>query len=245
MSDHEPLEDLVAPWVLGALAPDEAETMAAHVQACASCRTTAERLRRVVGALPLSVEEMRPPARLRERVLAAAASPGATPSVAVRRSPAGVQERRRLVMPWGRRVPAYAAAAAVALALALGAVAGELVGRGPIEAPAQVARYTLAGQQDMAGARASVIDLKSDGVALVDFSGLPALAPGKVYEVWLITPGGRADPAAVFVPDADGGKVVVVSRPLGGYSEMAITTEAGPDGTQAPTQQPQLSGKLA
>ena len=75
-----------------------------------------------------------------------------------------------------------------------------------------------------------VIDLRSDGVALVDFSGLPAVQPGRVYEVWLITPTGRADAAAVFVPDSDGGKIVLVDRSLAGYSQMAITNEQGPDG---------------
>jgi hypothetical protein len=89
-----------------------------------------------------------------------------------------------------------------------------------------------------------VIELRNDGLALVDFSGLPALESGKVYELWLITPGGRPDAAAVFVPDSNGGKVVLVSRSLAGYALMAVTTERGPDGETAPTQQPQLYGNL-
>src|SRR4029077_7935207 len=132
-------------------------------------------------------------------------------------------------------LPAYAAAAAVIIALVAGAVAGELAGRQPAP-PRQGARCTWSGHQSLAGAKATVIDLKTDGLALVDFSGLPALEQGRVYEVWLITSGGRADPAGVFVPDTNGSKVVLVSRALQGYAQMAITDEAGPDGTQAPTQ---------
>jgi len=97
----------------------------------------------------------------------------------------------------------------------------------------------------MAGAHGMVIDLKTDGVALVDFHGRPQLDKGKVYELWLITPGGHPDSAAVFVPDSNGGKVVLVNLPLKGYAQMAVTAEDGPDGATAPTQAPQLSGTLA
>ncbi|HKW58674.1 MAG TPA: zf-HC2 domain-containing protein, partial [Candidatus Dormibacteraeota bacterium] len=74
MSDHEELESSVAAWVLGALDASEAETMRAHVEGCATCREVADRLRRVVGALPLAADEVAPPARLRSRILAAASA---------------------------------------------------------------------------------------------------------------------------------------------------------------------------
>jgi anti-sigma-K factor RskA len=141
-------------------------------------------------------------------------------------------------------MPAYAAAAVAVIALLVGLVAGDLIGRGTTPS-ATVARAELIGHEGLAGARASVIDLKSDGVALVDFSGLPQVDPGHVYEIWLITPGGRADPAGVFVPDPNGSKFVLVNKPLTGYKVMAVTSEVGPAGTQAPTQQPQLYGNLA
>jgi Anti-sigma-K factor rskA len=102
----------------------------------------------------------------------------------------------------------------------------------------------VVGHQELAGAKATVIDLKSDGVALVDLTGLPPVQSGKVYENWLITAGGRADPAAVFVPDSNGSKVVLVNQSLSGYSLKAITREAGPYGTKQPTEQPQMSGSL-
>src|SRR5712692_2596249 len=105
-------------------------------------------------------------------------------------------------------------------------------------------RFRRAGHGALAAAHGTVIDLKNDGVTLVDFSGLPALDKGKVYEVWLITPGGHPDSAAVFVPDSNGSKVVLVNMPLKGYSQMAVTAEDGPDGSAAPTQQPQLYGPL-
>ena len=249
MSEHEELESAVAAWVLGALEADEADVVRTHIDACPICRETALRLGRTVGALPLDVEEVSPPARLRERILAAAATaPGSAVAPARPRTP--TKEHRLTATPKtpsGRSrgvMPAYALAATVVLALVVGLVAGDVIGRGA-PAPAAVVRSALVGHQGLAGARASVIDLKGDGVALVDFSGLPQLDSGRVYEVWLITAGGRADPAGVFVPDSNGSKFVLVSRSLAGYTVMAVTREVGPGGTLAPTQQPELYGNLA
>ena len=247
MSDHEELESNVAAWVLGALDREEADAVQAHVEGCAACRETAVRLQRAVTALPLVVEEVAAPARLRARVLAAAAtSSGSTVASRRVRQKVAPPARSRVVAPLFDRLPVYAAAAAVVVALVVGLVAGEVAGRsGQTTPPSQVARFTLSGHDSLAAAQATVIDLKGDGLALVDFSGLPALDQGRVYEVWLITSGGRADPVAVFVPDSNGSKVVLVNRALQGYTLMAITNEAGPDGTQAPTQKPQLYGSVA
>jgi anti-sigma-K factor RskA len=247
MSDHEELESLVAAWVLGAVEADETNAVRTHIEGCAICREATSRLGRAVGMMPLDVEEVEPPARLRERILAsAAASRGG--AVAPVRLPARAKDRRpaaKPVVPSRSRgwVPGYAAAALVVLALAVGLVAGDLVGREAPPAPVAV-RSTLVGHDAMAGAKASVIDLRSDDVALVDFTDLPSLETGKVYEVWLITASGHADPAGVFVPDVSGSKVVLVAKALTGYTVMAVTTEAGPAGTLQPTQQPQLYGNL-
>ena len=248
MSEHEELESSVAAWVLGALDGDEADEIRIHAEGCASCRELEGRLRRAVAALPLEVDEVAPPARLRERVLsAAAASRGQSSAVPRPRAKALERPRRE---PQGSfrtgRVPVFALAATVLLALLVGLVAGDLVGRSTAPPRAsQVARFSMVGHGDLAGARAMVIELRKDELALVDFSGLPPLATGKVYEVWLITSDGRPDAAGVFVPDSNGSKVVLVSQSLAGYSQIAITTEEGPDGTTAPTQQPQLYGNLA
>jgi anti-sigma-K factor RskA len=248
MSDHDELEASVAAWVLGAMAAQEADAMRRHVEGCASCQAAAARVRRAALALPLAVEEVAPPARLRERVLTAALGTKG-PSAPVHsigpepRLPSRVTPRPR--SPRGR-LPFYAVAATVLLALLVGVVAGDVLGRGAVRPPTNdVARFAIVGQGELAGAKASVIDLKSDGVALVDFKGLPPIQSGKVYEVWLITASGRADPAAVFVPDSNGSKVVLVSQSLSGYSQMAITREVGPAGSKAPSEQPQMSGNLA
>src|SRR3989454_10432290 len=116
MSDHEEMESSVAAWVLGALDADEAEMVRSHAEGCSTCREVAARLRRVVGALPLVVDEVGPPARLRERVLAAAVasreSPALPPAARAAR-PRPKAPRPTLLAGVGRRMPAYAAAGAL------------------------------------------------------------------------------------------------------------------------------------
>ena len=249
MSDHEELESSVAAWVLGAFDPEEAEAIRAHVEACPICREVADRLRRVVGALPLSVEEAVPPPRLRERVLAAAAAssrPSGAPVAVLKSRPQPGAPRKWPLVQFGRRIPIYGVAAVAVVALLAGFLLGQVALHGPQPTPqGQVARFTMAGHQDMSGAQASVIDLKTDGLALVDFRGLPQPGAGRVYEVWLIPKGGNPEAVAVFVPDSNGGKVVLVNQSLAGYAVMAVTNEPAPDGSRAPTQQPQLYGNVA
>jgi anti-sigma factor RsiW len=160
MSDHEELESNVAAWVLGALDPEEAAVVQAHVEGCASCRETAARLQRAVTALPLVVEEVAPPSRLRERVLAAAAAASSASAGAPSRVRKTVTApaRSRVFAPLFDRVPVYAVAAAVVVALVAGLVAGDLAGRGgQAIPPSQVARFTLSGHESLTGAKATVI----------------------------------------------------------------------------------------
>jgi anti-sigma-K factor RskA len=187
----------------------------------------------VFDALALGVEPVAPPARLRARILAAAAQPS---------DDARVVELRPPGRPGGLRVPLGAVAAALVVALLGGLVIGRVTAPPP---PPAVTHFTLAGHGPMQGSTATVTDLKQDGIALVSFSGLPPAPEGKVYELWLITPGNRADPAGIFLPDANGQRLLVVEKPLAGYKVMAVTVEAGPSGVASPTQVPDLLGTVA
>ena len=234
--------------MLGALEPEEAAAIGSHVEACPICREVASRLRRVVGALPLAVEGVAPPARLRGGVLAAAAASrerAVAPATARIARPRAALPRVSILAAVGRRMPIYALAAVALVALLIGVLVGQIAFRGAQPAPSsQVARFTLVGHDGMSGAQAAVVDLKTDGVALVDFRGLPPAGANRVYELWLIPARGNPVPAAVFVPDSNGAKVVLVNRSLSGYTTMAVTNEPGPDGSHAPTQPPQLYGSV-
>lgn len=243
--EHDEIESAVAPFVLGALEPDEAEMVRVHLEGCESCRALAVRLGRAVDAMPLAVGQATPPARLRQRILEAAA---------VSRAPSSPREPARtkvLEMPRGRtkRVPSLAgfgrmAAAAAIVAFALGAGLGLGLGRtlAPGQAPESVAQYSMTGSGAMTGSAGHVYELRQEGLTLVQFTGLPQPAQGKLYELWLIPASGQPVPAGVFTPDPEGGHVALVPRTLHGLKALAVTEEAAPSGASAPTQQPQLLG---
>ncbi len=115
MSEHEEMENAIAAWVLGAADPKEAGRVSKHLEGCASCRAIAARLRSVTDALPLAIVEVEPHPRLRQRILAAAASGQtatgvARPEIKDLRIP---RRRQRIAVQLFGRVPVTAAAAAV------------------------------------------------------------------------------------------------------------------------------------
>lgn len=238
---HDRIEEDVAAWALGA-ADDGAESgrLAAHVASCPSCRELNARVRRAVGALPLAAEEVTPPSRLRSRILAEASrTPQEGREAAGRVVPLVAPARRRgfTVPHWGWQ---QAAVAAMVVALA-GLGTWNLSLTQQLRTPAPVC--TIRGTGEMAGVTGCVRYLPRENVTLVDLNGMPDAPPGKVYEMWLIPPGGSPRPAGVFVP-AGGSQTVVLGRSLSGVHTLAVTLESGPSGSPVPTSQPQVTGTL-
>ena len=248
IADHHDMEELVAAYVLGALGPEEAHRVRAHLAGCSSCRELARRLGLSAAALPLAVETVPAPPELRNRVLAAVQGIPQTATV----RPVGERPARQGAVRAWRWRPAWkgpAVAAAAVIAFALGGGLGLGVGRAafgtPAAPPAAVAQYTISGSGAMAGSGGRVFDLRREQVTLIQFSGLPTLRTGRVYELWLIDRQGHPQPGAVFAPEPDGSKLLLLGRNLDGLSALAVTDEAGPGGGAAPTKQPELLGKLA
>jgi len=247
IADHDEIQDSLAAFLLGTSDAEEAEAVRAHLDGCAICQALAQRLQLSIDAVPLAVELVPPPARLGERILAAAAvSRQSTRSRPLRAPVPRLRRPSGRSRPWATRLRATIAAAAV-VAFALGAGLGLGLGRsiGPAQQPAvAVGQYSLSGTGAMAGAQGRVFELRQEGLTLVQFSGLPQPDQGKVYELWLIPKDGQPSPAGVFAPDSQGGHVVVLPRNLAGLKALAVTAEKAPDGVAAPTQQPELIGSL-
>jgi len=245
--DHEEIEDLLAAFALDATDPEESELVRAHLEGCSTCTNTVERLRRAVGAVPLAAETVPPPQRLRQQILAAAAaSRQSDVARPLRARVLRLRPPRSRLWPAGAGLRSAAAAAAI-VAFALGAGLGLGIGRSiaPQPAPASgVTQYSLNGSGAMSGAQGRVFELKQQGLTLVEFNNLPELEAGKVYELWLIPSQGQPAPAGVFRPDPGGSHVVVLARNLQGLTALAVTAEVGPNGTSAPSQQPELLGKV-
>ena len=246
MTDHSELENSVAAFVLGAADANESEDVRVHLAGCDECRLLAARLQRATDSLSLAIEIVEPPVRLKSRILDAAVASARTPT----QSPAGARiirlprERARRWAFGSRMAAGFPKAAVAALALAvlgLGSWNVYLTTQLSRE-QGQVASGTLTGRGEMTSVQATVLDFKAHSLAVVSFSKLPAVPAGKVYELWLIPASGAADGVAVFQPDIDGSKTVVVSRDLSRYKLIAVTVENGPSGVPAPTQQPNITG---
>lgn len=244
--DHEEIEELLGAYALGALDSEERALVREHLEGCETCTATLRRLEQARNALPLAVDPVEPPSRLREQILTATTSvaPASRRTVAAPR-PIRLPSRRPPSWPALRGVSTAVAAAAV-IAFALGAGLGLGIGRSitPTPPASTVAQYSLTGTGSMAGAQGLVFELKQQALTLVEFNNLPDLETGKVYELWLIPAHGQPVSAGVFKPDPGGNHVVVLARSLEGVAVMAVTKEAGPNGTSAPTQQPELAGKV-
>ena len=65
-----PYEDDIPAFALGALDPEEAQQVSAHLAVCPFCRKQAADYEAVVGLLCCSIAPQEPPAHLRCRILA-------------------------------------------------------------------------------------------------------------------------------------------------------------------------------
>jgi anti-sigma-K factor RskA len=248
-AEHEELESSVAAYVLGSLDTQERDRMRIHLEGCATCRELTARLEPGVSALALEPEPFKPPSRLEDRLIAAATAVGGTaapPPQRARRFVLSGSPRVRFPSPGLR---AGLAAAAVVL-LAVGAATGVGLDRagvlrqGAQPSTPEVKRYQLQGSGSMAGVQARAVSIERDSVTLVDFKDMPAPERGRVYQLWLITSDGKAESAGVFAPESDGSKVVLVDRDLHGIKALAVTSEPGPNGSQTPSQAPQIEGRI-
>jgi len=230
MTEHV-LDDLEA-YALGALTRTDAERVASHLAVCDSCRGEAMSLGEIVGVLPESVPLREPSPALRERVLAAARG-----EVPARRSrPAWSVGHIR---PWPI-ITAVLAAAVIVLGAAnvdanrqLRAVTAERDASGTtIEAIREGARtWYMAGKESFSGSGGTLYDPHADGKQpFVLFHDLPAIPPGKVLTIWLVSAGSAWARAANFVPDGRDVQVVPISLEVAGFDRCAVTMEDAPWG---------------
>lgn len=239
MAETPDVHELSGAYALHALDQHEAARFDRHLAGCAACREEVRTLRDAAADLG-AAEPRQPPPALRRRVLAAAARTeqlGPAPRGAERpgQSPAGTADPARL-----RRATAWAAGAAVAAVLVVVAVLG-LVVPGEPDQPAPAAAVVevfdapdaqTATVRTDNGGRLRVATSASRDEMAVDTAGLPALDPGRVYQLWSVSEEGTEsaavldDPgegAAMALPDR-GVHVIVTVEPAGGSQQP--TTEA-------------------
>lgn len=230
-------EDLLGAYVLDALPEDETRRMDEHLKSCTEHAAAAAELSKTQALLALTVDEGQPSPELRRRIMQAVeAGPVADrpPSPPV---PGAVRIRRVRHLPRLTLRPIHGAiAAALALSLGLGGVIGYLLSQA-----GQPITYNFQGAPSSApGATARLVYFKDRKQAVLTANGLPRLAAGHVYEIWLIKGGVPVDEG--IGTGSDGTVGLQLSADLSQFDDLAITIEPGEQ--QLPTTTPILIGHL-
>ena len=224
---HEAVHDLIAPYVLGAVPPDEERDIRDHIMSCEDCMREAESFSMVTASLPLAAESAPLPAGFVDRVVASVQEARPAPSTTER-------------SPWYRRWTGLQVALTsglLVIALTLGAF---LVNENrSLEQRQKVVAALLRHERDgldlqgSAGAVAKVVPTDSGSMFVA--SGLQEAPADHTYQLWLIKNG---TPVSAGTFTIKGGLAVLESNlHLDGYEQAAVTVEPA-GGSQQPTTQP-------
>jgi len=219
MSAHLELRDLLGPYVIGALGPEEKRQVEEHLGGCSSCKVEVRDLRLAHERLTeLANTEQTPPQDLKSRVL------GGPPRLETHRAP-------------------LAAAAAILCALA---VLGVLYSTG-LFAPDEVAAANLEATAlaPRAGGELRVHEEDPNAQAELEVWGLPRPGPNQYYELWFGEEGGRVS-AGTFTVDEGGQETLYMTVPedASGYGQVGITLEEFPEEPRISAAKPVLTGEL-
>jgi anti-sigma-K factor RskA len=219
-----PHRDDAGPWVLHALADEDARAFAEHLRGCDECRREVAELQVVADALPMAAPQVSPPPELKGRIMDV-----------VRSEAERAPRARRRLWPTLRLRPLPAVGLACAI-LAVGIAGGVLVSSG-----GGGGAQTF---QAQAPRGADVTVRVEDGRASLDVRGMPAPPPGRGYHVWLARGNGRPRPThALWVP-RQGRATVDVPERVGDADTVMVTAEPM-GGSDAPTSAPVVRASIA
>lgn len=221
------IHDLVGPYAIGALDPDELRQFEAHLGGCERCRAELRGLSATVEALAETSDDVLPgpspdlAARIAAELRGTAQEP---------RPVASLDEARRRRRPVAR-VLAIAAAVLIVAAVGVGTL---LQGLGPHGSTiSDFERIRAAGDREdlVLGLGDATVwishavgGVEADGIA-IDGS-LPALDPNQTYQVWVVPADGTAPvPGPVLRPTPDGAYASSWITPLDGAAAVAVSVE--------------------
>jgi anti-sigma-K factor RskA len=236
--DEAQADDLLAAYALDALPEAEARRVEEHLRSCAEHRAVAAELRQTGSLLSLTTDELEPSPELRRRIVEAVKASPEQPAAVHHGAP------RPSVVPLPRRFRSWLpkpARLAVAAAMAIGLGISALIGYQFGQIAGQPLAYTFQGDASAApGAEARLVYFKDRKEAVLAASGLPKLASGQVYEMWLIKNGVPVDKG--ISASASGDLGAKLSGDLLQFQQFAITIEPGEQ--PLPTTKPILIGSL-
>ena len=233
---HAQAQDLLEGYALWSLDDADRAAVERHLTGCDVCRARARELEEVAHAIPESIVERAPTARLRDQVLAAAR--------------ADTRPRARRVVPALFR-PLWVASAAV---LVIAVVSGGVAINTQLELQRVAAdrdRYLaivdkvseagrwwyMEGIASFGGSGGTLIDPRRDGTAFVLFHDLKPAPAGTRYTIWMIRPDSSWVRAVKFVPSGETLQRVDVPLVVSDFAQCAVTVETrdsgAPQGTLA------------
>ena len=219
MSEHPEVRDLLGPYVMGALDPEDEREVEEHLEECAACREEVRDLRLAHERLAdLANATEPPPQELKSRVLT------------------GMPRRET------RRVPLVAAAAVLCVLAVLG-----LLYSSGFFGPDEVASATLE-PTDLAPGAGGELQVREDNPnaqAELEVWGLPRPGPNEYYELWFGEEGGRVS-AGTFTVGVQGRETLYMSVPqeASGYQQVGITLEKFPREPRMSSAKVVLGGEL-
>ena len=238
------LHALAGVYALDALEPGaERDRFDRHLNRCPSCVGEVRGFREVATALAFAAAT-EPPPGLRERVMAAVASTRQVPpEVRAEARP----RRSRSRAPWVPWLSGVVAAASVVVAVLFGLAQAHTQDQlnqvraenKAISLLLSSPQVTLLSQATTKGGVATVVLSAARHQLAVVTSGLPALPPGRVYQLWLI--GTAKTTSAGLLPAAEAGQTApVLATGVVKGDTLGLTIEPAP-GSAQPTTQPILA----
>jgi hypothetical protein len=234
VNGHE-IHALSGAYAVDALDTVEKAEFEEHLAACAACQAEVAGLREATALLAETTPTEPPPA-LRDRVLAQISTVRPLPPEAPSSTVTPLRPRRR---PW-----MLVAAAAAVLAVAGG---GTVVWQQVTDSGQQQTQLSAVDRVLQAadakrvnislpgGVRASVVRSVTEGKAVLVTRNMPAAPSGRIYEIWLQTPGGAMVPAGTM---SDGGsRTVLLHGDATSATGAGITVEPK-GGSESPTSEP-------
>jgi anti-sigma-K factor RskA len=237
---RDDLHTLTGAYALDAIDGPERERFEHHLHRCQPCGHEVRGLQETAARLAVAVART-PPPRMKVAVLGAAARTRQLPPVVDTRpapDPRAARGRRpRLAVV----VASVATAVVIALGIAFGMQRDQLnVVRAQQHAVAAVLNAPdarIVTDRTNLGGTATVVVSARLHKLIFTTHGLPTLAGSRVYQLWVMGPGGSATSVGLLAKSGDAGTLPLLASGLIRGDRMGVTVEPS-GGTKQPTTKP-------
>lgn len=226
-------EELSGAYVLDAITAEERDEAEAHLAQCPNCTRLVEELRSVVDLLPLSVTQVEPSAKLKERIFSAMQGQADSIAQPIQRAPTTRQQTRQRRPGWKRWGTQLLGVAAALLLLLLGSMGvwnislqQELASSQQRIAALSPVTYIIGGTSPTSDVTGQLIYYPQQHITVLVMHGLPQLNGTHVYQGWLLQ--GKQPTSIGLLNVKNGVATVDFSGNVSGFDAAAVSLEPGP-----------------